>query len=148
MKTRCTFWSMFWVFVASAVATLVYLLYFEPPFLSYKGLPFQVEGPARPGESVKLIVTRCNSSDKPRDYELSHWLQNINTINTKETPTPLPAGKVPVIKPGCWTSRSAMNVVPAGTPPGIYRVGGAGQAEGTLRTVPVEWYSEWFEVLP
>ena len=139
------FWAMFWLFAVSLSATLVYLRYFEPPFLSYPGLPFQVEGPARPGESVRLIVTRCNSSSKPRNYELSHWLQNTDT---NEPATVLPAGPVPPIKPGCQTSRSAMNVIPAGTPPGRYRIGGVGQAEGTLRTTPVEWYSETFEVLP
>ena len=145
MRMCRLFGVMFWVFAASLTATLVYLRYFEPPFLSYKGMPFQVEGPARPGESVKLIVTRCNSDSKPRDYELSHWLHNIDT---GDEPVPLPAGKVPTIKPGCWTGRSAMNVIPVGTPPGRYRVGGAGMAEGTLRTIPVEWYSETFEVLP
>ena len=145
MRMFRVFWTMFWVFVFSLSATLVYLLYFEPPFLSYQGLPFQVEGPARPGESVRLIVTRCNSSDKTRDYELSHWLQNIDT---NEPQIPLPAGKVAPIKPGCQRGRSAMNVIPAGTPPGRYRIGGTGDAEGTLRTVPVEWYSETFEVLP
>ena len=145
MKMCRLFWVMFWVFIVSLSATLTYLWFFEPPFLSYQGLPFQVVGPARPGESVKLIVTRCNSSDKPRDYELSHWLENIDT---NETAVPLPAGKVAPIKPGCQTGRSAMNVIPVGTPPGRYRIGGAGQAEGTLRTVPVEWYSETFEVLP
>ena len=94
MRMFRVFWTMFWVFVVSLSATLVYLLYFEPPFLSYQGLPFQVEGPARPGESVKLIVTRCNSSDKTRDYELSHWLQNIDT---NEPQIPLPAvSRLPV----------------------------------------------------
>ena len=145
MRLCRVFWSMFWVFVVSLSVTLTYLWFFEPPFLSYQGLPFQVEGPARPGESVRLIVTRCNSSSRPRDYELSHWLQNIDT---DESPVALPAGSVPPMRPGCKTGRSAMNVIPAGTAPGRYRIGGVGKAEGTLRTVPVEWYSETFEVLP
>ena len=144
MRKCHVFWGMFWLLIASSVATAVYLRYFEPPFLSYQGLPFKVEGPARVGESVKLIVTRCNSDTKPRDYELSHWLQNLGT---NEPQVVLPAGPVPPIKPGCQTGKSAMNVIPAGTPPGWYRIGGVGKVEGTLRTVAVEWYSEPFEVV-
>ena len=145
MRLCRVFWTMFWVFVVSLSATLVYLRYFKPPFLSYPGLPFQVEGPARVGESVRLIVTRCNSDDKPRDYELSHWMQSIDT---DDPPVVLPSGRVPSIKPGCQTGRSAMNVIPAGTRPGRYRIGGTGLVAGTLRTFEVEWYSETFEVLP
>ena len=145
MRLCRVFWSMFWVFVVSLSVTLTYLWFFEPPFLSYQGLPFQVEGPARPGESVRLIVTRCNRSSKPRDYNLSHWLQNIDT---DDSPVALPAGPVPPMRPGCKTGRSAMNVIPAGTAPGRYRIGGTGLVAGTLRTFEVEWYSETFEVLP
>ena len=145
MKMCRTFWAMFWLFIAGVTATVVYLLYFEPPFLRYKGLPFTVEGPARIGESVKLIVTRCNDSDKPQDYELSHWLERVGSA---DSPTVLPTTPVPPIKPGCQTGKSAANVIPAGTPPGWYRVGGAGKAKGVLRTVAVEWYSEPFEVIP
>ena len=145
MKLCRLFWTMFWVFVISLAATLVYLRYFKPPFLSYPGLPFQVEGPARAGESVRLIVTRCNSDNVPRDYELSHWLQNIDTNDLRVS---LPSGRVPSIKPGCHIGRSAMNVIPVGTPPGRYRVGGTGLIEGMLHTFEIEWYSETFEVLP
>ena len=144
MKMCHKFWSLFWLLIALAVATLVYLMYFEPPFLSYQGLPFKVEGPARAGESVKLIVTRCNSSDKPREYEVTHWLK---CAGGDQLLVVLPSGKVPPIKPGCEPARSAFNVVPEGTKLGWCRVGGFGVVKGTLRTVGVPWVSEWFEVI-
>ena len=145
MTLRQKFNALAALFLLALAAMFAYLRWFEPPFLSYQGLPFKVSGPARPGESVQLVVTRCNSSSSPQDYELSHWLKNIDT---GDPPVVLPAGLVPTIKPGCETGRSAMNVIPAGTPPGHYKIGGAGVAKGTLRTVNVDWYSEPFEVVP
>lgn len=121
-----------------------YLFVFEGPFLSYPALPFKALGPARPGESVKLLVTRCNSHDVPRDYELSHWLKDINGVAPAIV---LPSVRVPLLNPGCETGISAANVVPAGTPPGRYIVGGLGIVHGTLRTFRVPWYSEPFEVV-
>ena len=138
------FWSMFWVFIAGTTATVVYLRYFQPSFLSYYGRPFKVEGPARPGESVKMIVTRCNSDNKPREYEVTHWLK---CEGDDQLLVVLPSGKVPPIPPGCTTARSAFNVVPSGTKPGWCRVGGFGVVKETMRTIEVPWVSEVFEVI-
>ena len=60
-----------WLFVVLLVTTITYLQFFERPLLSYRGLPFKVLGPSRPGESVKLLVERCNASSQPINYELS-----------------------------------------------------------------------------
>ena len=133
-----------WMLAVSLTAVGSYLAVFEGPFLSYPNLPFKVLGPARPGESVRLLVTRCNSSGEPLDYELSHWIRNVITA---EPAVILPAGRVP-LNPGCETVISAANVIPAGTLPGHYVVGGMGIVKGTLRTFRVPWYSEPFEVMP
>ena len=145
MKMCYRFWFLFWVFILSMIATGVYLVYFEPPFLSYKGLPFKVEGQTRAGESVKLRVTRCNSHDKPREYEVTHWLK---CAGDDQLLVVLPSGKVPPIQPGCTNNISAFNVIPSGTKPGWCRVGGFGVVKETIRTVEVPWVSEWFEVIP
>ena len=145
MTRSRTFAILAWAFFVSSSATIIYLRFFEPPFLSYEGLPFKVAGPARPGESVKMTVTRCNSGERTRTYELAHWLRRLDA---NDPIVVLPPGKVSPIPPGCQTVVSAANVVPAGTVPGAYRVGGAGITKGAMRTVEVEWYSEPFEVIP
>ena len=143
MTLRLKFVVLVWLFVALAGAMVGYLAIFEGPFLSYPSLPFKVLGSARPGESVRLLVTRCNSSSEPLDYELSHWLKNIDAADPAVI---LPAGRVP-LNPGCETVISAANVIPVGTPPGRYVVGGMGVVKGTLRTFRVPWYSEPFDVV-
>lgn len=134
-----------WLFVVLLTAMIVYLQFFERPLLSYKNLPFKVLGPSRPGESVKLLVERCNASSQPLDYELSHGIRNADTSGPAVA---LPPGPVPLLLPGCQASLSAANVVPAGTSPGCnYIVGGEGLVKGTIRTHRVPWYSEPFCVL-
>ena len=145
MKIHHTLRTVFWVFAFWLLAILAYLRFFQPAFLSYSDLPLKVEGPARPGEAVKLIVVRCNSSDRPQSYEVSRWFK---CVGNDQLPAVLPAGKVPPIEPGCNPMRSDLNVVPIGTKPGWCQVGGFGIVKGTLRTIEVPWYSEWFEVLP
>ena len=144
MTLRLKFVVLVWLFVALAGAMVGYLAIFEGPFLSYPSLPFKVLGPARPGESVQLLVTRCNSRGEPLDYEVSHWLRNVSTSDPAVV---LPGSRVPPLGPGCHTGMSAANVVPAGTPPGRYVVGGMGVVTGTLRTFRVPWYSEPFDVV-
>ena len=126
--------------------TIIYLQFFERPLLSYKNLPFKVLGPARPGESVLIVVERCNASSELLDYELSHWILNADT---SEPATVLPPGPVPSLPPGCHPpTTSAANVVPIGKPPGCnYIVGGDGLVKGTLRTFRVPWRSQPFCVL-
>ena len=136
---------LLWLVAALSSGLFTYLRFFETAALVYLGLPFKVAGPARQGESVKLTVNRCNTSDKPLSYELSHYLKN----NETGLVTVLPSGRVPPIPTGCTTASSAANVIPPGTPPGKhYIVGGEGEVKGSIRTVYVHWESEEFEVLP
>lgn len=144
MTLRRLFAIHLWMFVALSSGMFTYLRFFEPAALVYRGLPFKVYGPARPGESVKMTVNRCNSSSKPLSYELSHYLINNETKKV----TLLPPGRISAFAAGCSTVVSAANVIPMGTPPGKhYMVGGAALVSGTMRTSEVEWYSEEFEVL-
>ena len=144
MKMCHRFWFLFWVFILSLIATGVYLLYFEPPFLSYRSLPFKIEGPVKPGKPIKMTVTRCNSSDRPQGYEVSRWFK---CAGDDKPPVVLLGVKVPPIPPGCAVAISEVNITPEGTKPGWCRVGGFGVVSGTLRTIEVPWVSEWFEVI-
>ena len=145
MKMHRTFRTLFWVFIFWLSVTLIYLRYFQPAFLSYPELPLKVEGPVRPGEVVKLIVVRCNNSDRAQSYEVSRWFK---CAGGSRLPVVLPAGRVPPIEPGCAPARSELNVAPIDTKPGWCKVGGFGIVKGTLRTIEVPWESEWFEVIP
>lgn len=144
MTLRRLFVIHLWMFVALSSGMFTYLRFFEPAALVYLGLPFKVAGPARQGESVQMMVNRCNNSNKPLGYELSRYLRN----NETGLITILPSGRIPELSPGCIAAISASNVIPAGTQPGKrYVVGGEAEVKGTIRTVYVHWESEEFEVL-
>ena len=132
-----------WVFVILFAGLVVFFAIFEGPYLSYPSLPLKVLGPAKPGESVRLLVTRCNSSADPLEYEVSHWLKDIDTT---EPEIVLPTSRLLPLPSGCQTVISALNIVPLGTHPGRYIVGGIGAVRGVLRTFRVPWYSEPFDV--
>jgi hypothetical protein len=115
--------------------------FFEPPFLTYRNLPFPVVREPRPGEAVLLTVWRCNADDHERSYAISHVLVR----ESDEERTILPPGLVP-IRPGCTIETSAANVIPAGTLPGRYYVEGHAEAHGTVRRHDVYWRSAAFTV--
>ena len=120
--------------------TGIYLMYFEQPFLSYGNLPFPVLTPkVKPGEAVSILVIRCNSDNRTRSYLLSH------TLVGGQLKIILPANSVS-LDPGCRKEVSAVNVIPIGTSPGVYRVEGFAEVQGTIRASSIHWESESFEV--
>lgn len=126
----------------AGLAVIAYLIWFEPPWLSYQSLPFRVVTPiVSPGDTVLLEVGRCSTASTVRVYGISHTLRNTATGET----TVLPATSS-AIRPGCKTVPSATNTVPINTSPGIYVVDGYAEVPGTVRTSLVHWYSETFEV--
>lgn len=140
---------VFYVLLATVIAMGAFLGYFfflEPPYLTYENLPFPPHlKQVRQGEVMPLTVRRCNRSDEMKAYIVAHELQSLS----------VPPGKVVVMPsqlttalPGCETVTSLINLVPAATPPGVYRVVGAALIEGHMSSHVVPWYSESFEVLP
>ena len=124
---------------ASTVFLAVYYVFLEPAFLSYGNLPFPVLTPeVHPGQPVLLKVHRCNSDKVTRVYGVSHRMIGPETLLLPASPTS--------IEPGCHEGVSALNVVPLGAKPGIYRVRGTAEVQATIRAVTVQWYSEPFEV--
>lgn len=130
------------LFVGIVGGLFAYFAYFQPPFLSYGNLPMPVRTPhVHPGDPVELTVVRCNSDNKTRIYGVSHQLVHVDGGEV----IVLPASQTSV-EPGCHESVSAINVVPPGTPPGLYVIEGYGEAQATLRAVSVRWVSQPFEV--
>jgi hypothetical protein len=137
-------WLLDKVLLLAVAAVCFYVVMDEPPFLSYRNLPFAVLTPlVKPGEPVKLNVVRCNSDSKTRVYGLSHRLLSVDG----GTSVILPAGTVS-IEPGCSDEISAINVIPPGTAPGLYIVEGYAEVQATLRSVSVRWVSQPFRVIP
>jgi hypothetical protein len=127
------------------LALLAYGWWFERPALRYEALPWPPTlKQVRPGEVIPLRVRRCNDSDQVIAYVVTHQLQAIDgpaRFVMEPRTTTIEAG-------ACETVTSEINQVPAGTPPGHYRVVGAGIVQGSLRTFVVPWHSAPFEVTP
>ena len=123
------------------VGLLAYLVFLEAPWLTYTNSPFPVlNSPIKAGTSVQMKVGRCSTASVTRVYTLAR------TLKGKGSETVLPAG-LASITPGCVTVVSAANVVPLGTPPGIYRLVGYGEIQGVVRTSSIRWESQPFEVV-
>ena len=122
------------------VVVLAYLVFLEPPWLSYTNTPFPVlNSPVRAGTAVQMLAGRCNSARVTRTYALSR------TLKCKGYEIILPAGLV-AIDPGCITVVSAVNVIPLGAPAGTCALHGYGEIRGVIRTISVAWESAPFEV--
>ena len=127
------------------VSTMFYAMFLEQPYLSYPNMPMRVIGSTfHVGDVVPVEFQRCNSDPEAKSFLSSRAL--INTI------TRVP--EIPILtfieaKPGCTEIEiSALNVIPAGTKPGIYHYGGRSDINGLLRTFDVRWYTQDFEVVP
>lgn len=129
--------------VASAMLSWVLLL--EPPWLTYRNLPFPSElHTVKPGEVVPLIVERCNSSGSVKTYRVTRSLQRMDGAGEYIVLTSSEVN----IAPGCAIGTSRVNVVPIEALPGRYRFIGAGLIHGMLREHVVPWRSAEFIVAP
>lgn len=116
---------------------------FERPYLSYSNLPFPAVPTVRAGEAVELTITRCSRSRSRRSYLTTHVLRNEASGLVALLPEVLVD-----IEPGCISSLSRINVVPASTAPGWYTVSGQARVDGLVVTHHVAWASTPFQVLP
>ena len=125
------------------MAMLGYLVFFEPPWLTYTNLPFRVlNSPVKVGTAIQMEVSRCSTARVSRVYGLARTL----TSGTHAPSVVLPAG-IASVEPGCSLVVSAANIVPVGVPSGTYRLRGQGEIQGIVRTHSVEYESEEFEVV-
>lgn len=121
----------------------VYSAFFETPFLSYKGMPFHIQGPTYAGGPAEGIIQRCSSASSTRTYTTSRGFQRMGA---GQAPTILPSIDA-TIEPGCGPATTRMNVVPEGTPHGYYRFFGVAQVRGLFVTHEVRWDTDIFEVV-
>ena len=122
----------------------IYSAFFEEPFLSYKGMPFHIQGPTYAGGPAEGIIQRCSSADSTRSYTTSRGFQRMGA---GQAPTILPSIDA-TIEPGCGPATTRINVVPEGTPPGYYRFFGVAQVRGLFVNHEVRWDTDMFEVIP
>lgn len=118
----------------------------EAPALSYTNSPFPtIESSVRPGQVIHLIVARCNSERKTRNYVISHQIiGGLRPILMRSETSP--------ILPGCTSSISDINKIPDGLPvevlpSGTYHIEGTAEIQGTFRTFIVLWRSQPFEIV-
>lgn len=124
---------------------LVWAFFLETPFLSYQNLPFPPDlSTVRPGQVMPLTVERCSTARGIESYTVTHELRNERAD--------LPAITMPAmlvtVQPGCHKSISLVNLVPAVTPAGVYRIHGVAIVQGSIKSFAVPWSSQPFEVAP
>lgn len=121
----------------------LYLLWFQEPYLTYKNLPFPPTlQTVKPGQVMPLTVVRCSSASTIKSYTITHELRNEDG----RSPAVIMPATLVTVAPGCAQTTSLVNLVPAATPPGRYRIVGVAIVEGALRSIPVPWSSQAFEV--
>ena len=139
------------------VALVQYQKYIRKSPLHYDNLPFPAAlvqpkpGEARvisvfpPGVVVPIWVTRCNLTDKPISYTVTHTLEDVATHQTYALPAPVAGGTL--LFPGCETTASQFNKTPDDQPNGEYRFYGSGSGVDVNGIAYLEiWYSENFSV--
>jgi hypothetical protein len=120
-----------------------WLFFFEPPWLSYKNVPFPPrQMQVQAGQPVALRVIRCNSDKFAHVYTVSRGLESLETGQFAVLPD-----TVVQIRPGCSDETSLANVIPPETAKGKYRIVGIAEIQATFRSIRVEWQSQPFEVI-
>ena len=135
------------VMIISTVATVVWALFIDQPYLSYKNLPFPTTiQKVRAGEVIPLRVYRCNDTDTVQVYTVAHLIVSLD----KELPSfVLPPNELVPIEAGCTEAVSMINRIPQEAPPGTYSVVGVARIPMLLgRKALVPWHSQPFEVMP
>ena len=129
---------------ASVISVLLYIIWFEKPYLSYTGGDFVVmKSQLNAGDKLPMIVERCNSDKIPRSYSVSRALREVNTGNI------IPMDPFySLAMPGCNTAHpSLVHKIPIDTPPGRYVFFGGAEVHGTVRTFDINFKSQQFDVV-
>lgn len=127
----------------TVLACMLWAIWFEQPFLSYTNVPFPAPPSVRAGQTVELVVARCNRSHRARSYLTTHAVRNVSSQHTALLP--------PVwvdVMPGCTEAVSRINEVPANLLPGRYVMTGVALVPGIVVDHQVPWESQPFDVLP
>jgi hypothetical protein len=138
------------VTLVGLAAMVAWYGFLEPPFLSYRDMPFEPLHDVRAGEHLALQVTRCSNSDEEEAYLITRRLIRLDPPASEPEaakPRILAPGAVSLM-PGCTSEISLANPIPPDTAPGIYFVQGLAKVDGMWRSSKVPWSSRPFNVLP
>ena len=134
------------VLMVMFMSMLSYLIWFEPPWLSYTNSPFPLEKiQLKRGEIMALKVERCSTATVTRTYGLSRRLECNETSTGALLTIPIPPGTKDMA-PGCYGITSRDLRVPQETPIGWCRLHSTAETQGVVRSHSVESESKLFEV--
>ncbi len=115
----------------------------EKPWLEYPRQPFALlVKKYKAGADVTYPVLRCNHDTREHVYMTSRRIVGEGADVLLQGITPVS------IAPGCTTTTSAINHIPADRKPGIYHFAGAAEINGHALSWTVPWRTEEFEVIP
>jgi len=134
---------IFALLVAILAGSYLYSAVFEEPYLSYKEMPFAVQGLTYAGGPAVSHVIRCNSSGSTKSYTTTRGFQKMGS---NQLPTILPSIDL-TVEPGCEPAISRINIVPDNALPGWYRFVGVASVHGLLVWHEVPWSTNFFEVV-
>lgn len=126
-------------------ALLAYEFFWADPPMTYNNLPFPVQvGVVRPGEIVPLTVSRCNNTEEPLVYSMSHSLVNLET-RERFILSGLSAQDI-FLTPGCRVATSFAHRTPPDLTDGMYEIYGTARITGRTRDHLLIWHSVPFKV--
>jgi hypothetical protein len=128
--------------VMSAIAWAI----FQPPTITLEELPWHISSDTKifyPGDTVPLLSKRCNRTNNVLIYTVVRTFRSIE--NSELPPLLFPDIKLS-IDPGCRSSVSELNVLPANIKQGTYQIVGFAIVKGPLGDIQVPYYSEPFVV--
>ena len=134
------------VLLVMFMSMLSYLIWLEPPWLTYTNSPFQLKKmQLKRGESIVFDVARCSTATVTRLYGLSRRLECNETATGALQTVPLPP-TTQEMSPGCYSEIRAV-VVPQETLIGWCRLHSTAETQGVVRSQSVETESKLFEVI-
>lgn len=131
------------ILVSTITVGSIWVLYIEPPFISYHNLPFPHSGTITyaPGDTAHTLVVKCNSSPNHIFYSTANAMINEETQKVVAFP------EIPLVAtPGCQTESTADMVVPLDTPEGIYHFYGVTTVSGGYSMHNIPWETQSFMV--
>lgn len=145
---------VFFAALISIPAVMLLLVVFyevllAPPVIAYTNVPFPVETPVvSPGDAVIVRVDRCaNDPIAPDPVVYTFTRELVRTDVEPDSHQGIPSGGND-LPHGCqFSNRTALNVIPSGTPEGTYYIAGTASAAGRFKLTVAKWRTAEFQVI-
>lgn len=120
---------------------------FESSPLIYTNVPFPVERPVKNGETIPVIIGRCNLTDKTLNYHVARTLYRVMPDGSRTVAYILPDAPVDM-PPGCSHAPSGLHQLPTNVslPPGEYVLKGRAITDGQWKEHHIDWETQPFTV--